>query len=213
MKRLIPILLAVFAFAACEKDPDFDKLADQYLVYTSEANTAAFNTVSTYYLADTILVASTTTTAQALTGTGAQDYLNAIAAQMNARGYKMSTDKSTADLAISVTYVQSTYYFSNYGYRNWNSLGNWWGNWWGNYWGWGGGFYYPYALTYSMTTNSFIIDMAHQTSASTTTGSTTKVPIWWTGYMVAPAYATSINYTLAIQGVQQAFNQSPYIKK
>ena len=24
MKRLIPILLAVFAFAACEKDPDMD---------------------------------------------------------------------------------------------------------------------------------------------------------------------------------------------
>ena len=25
MKRLIPILLAVFAFAACEKDPDIDR--------------------------------------------------------------------------------------------------------------------------------------------------------------------------------------------
>ena len=32
MKRLIPILLAVFAFAACEKDPDMDKLDNDYLV-------------------------------------------------------------------------------------------------------------------------------------------------------------------------------------
>ena len=35
MKRLIPILLAVFAFAACEKDPDMDKLDNDYLVYTN----------------------------------------------------------------------------------------------------------------------------------------------------------------------------------
>ena len=211
MKRLIPILLAVFAFAACEKDPDLNKLADKYLVYTSEASTAAFSTVSTYYLADTILVATSSEKTEALTGTGAEDYLNAIATIMNARGYTLATTKDDADLAVSVTYLQSTYYFSNYGYQNWNSLGNWWGNWWGNYWGWGSGFYYPYAMNYSLTTNSFIVDIAYQ--GATTTSSTTKVPVWWTAYMVAPTYANSINYPLAIQGVQQAFSQSAYIKK
>ena len=34
MKKLIPILLAVFALASCEKDPDMGKLDDNYLVYT-----------------------------------------------------------------------------------------------------------------------------------------------------------------------------------
>ena len=38
MKRLIPILLAVFAFAACEKDPDMDKLDNDYLVYPYVVN-------------------------------------------------------------------------------------------------------------------------------------------------------------------------------
>ena len=35
MKKLIPILLAVFSLASCEKDPDMGKLDDNYLVYTN----------------------------------------------------------------------------------------------------------------------------------------------------------------------------------
>ena len=37
MKKLIPILLAVFALASCEKDPDMGKLDDNYLVYLKSA--------------------------------------------------------------------------------------------------------------------------------------------------------------------------------
>ena len=35
MKKFIPLLLAVFAvtLASCEKDPDMDKLDNNYLVY------------------------------------------------------------------------------------------------------------------------------------------------------------------------------------
>ena len=209
MKRLIPILLAVFAFAACEKDPDLNKLADAYLVYTSEASDANFSTPTTYYVADAILVASSSETSETLTGTGAQEILNAISTQMKARGYTLSDTKEDADLAISVTYVQSTYYFTDYGYPNW-IYGS--GSYWGNYWGWGGGFYYPYSMTYSLTTNSFIIDMGYQ-GGTAATSSTSKLPIWWTCYMVAPAYSSSYSASLAVKGVQQAFSQSTYIKK
>ncbi len=209
MKRLIPILLAVFAFTACEKDPDLNKLADEYLVYTSEASDAKFSTASTFYLADAILVASSSEKEETMTGVAAEEILNAISTQMVSRGYALSTTKEDADLAISVTYVQSTYYFSDYGYPNW-IYGS--GSYWGNYWGWGGGFYYPYSMTYSLTTNSFIIDMGYQ-GGTTATTSTSKLPIWWTCYMVAPAYSSSISATLAVKGVQQAFSQSTYIKK
>ena len=37
MKKLIPILLAVFALASCEKDPDMGKLDNNYLVYLNSA--------------------------------------------------------------------------------------------------------------------------------------------------------------------------------
>ena len=50
MKRLIPILLAVFAFAACEKDPDMDKLDNDYLVYTNYDKKADFKQFSMGFL-------------------------------------------------------------------------------------------------------------------------------------------------------------------
>ena len=52
MKKLIPILLAVFALASCEKDPDMGKLDDNYLVYTNYDKQANFKDFSTFYLAD-----------------------------------------------------------------------------------------------------------------------------------------------------------------
>ena len=58
MKKFIPLLLAVFAvtLASCEKDPDMDKLDNNYLVYTNYDKKADFKTFETYYLPDSILV-------------------------------------------------------------------------------------------------------------------------------------------------------------
>lgn len=42
MKKLIPLLLVVLTFAACEKDPDTDKLDNKYLVYTNYDSKADF---------------------------------------------------------------------------------------------------------------------------------------------------------------------------
>lgn len=58
MKKFIPLLLAVFAvtLASCEKDPDMDKLDNNYLVYTNYDKKADFKTFQTYYLPDSILV-------------------------------------------------------------------------------------------------------------------------------------------------------------
>mgnify|MGYP000511935225 CR=1 FL=1 len=57
MKKFIPLLLAVFAvtLASCEKDPDMDKLDNNYLVYTNYDKKADFKTFETYYLPDSIL--------------------------------------------------------------------------------------------------------------------------------------------------------------
>ncbi len=209
MKKLIPILLAVFAFAACEKDPDLNKLDNDYLVYTSYDKSADFSSATTYYLPDQILVVSDKEEKQYLQGEAAQEILNAIATNMNSRGYTQATDEESADLGIQISYVQSTYYFTDYGYPNWGwGNGGYWPGYWNNY--WGGGYYYPYALTYSLTTNSFITEIVDLTAEK---GATAKLPVWWTAYMVAPAYASTINGAMAVKGVNQEFAQSPYIKK
>lgn len=206
MKRLIPILLAVFAFAACEKDPDMDKLDNNYLVYTNYDKQAKFNEFSTYYLADKILVINDKETPEYLEGEAAQEILAAYKSNMDARGYMMES-KENADLGIQVSYIKSTYYFTSYGQSEW-----WWGypGYWGSgYWGnWGGGWYYPYAVSYSYSTNSFITEMVNLKSPE---GPKEKLPVLWTSYMSGQAFSSSINKALAVKGVNQAFAQSPYI--
>ena len=133
MKRLIPILLAVFAFAACEKDPDMDKLDNDYLVYTNYDKKANFKEFTTYYLPDKILVISDKEEPEYLEGEAAQEILAAYKSNMDNRGYTMAASKEDADLGVQVSYIKSTYFFTDYGQPEW-----WWGypGYWGSgYWG------------------------------------------------------------------------------
>ena len=132
MKKLIPILLAVFALASCEKDPDMGKLDDNYLVYTNYDKKADFKQI-----------------------------LAAYTDNMVARGYEAAADQESADLGIQVSYIASTYYFTSYTQPEWwwGYPGYWGPGYWGG--NWGGGWYYPYAVTYSYSTNSFLTEMVN----------------------------------------------------
>ena len=108
MKKLIPILLAVFALASCEKDPDMGKLDDNYLVYTNYDKQANFKDFSTFYLADKILVISDSKEPEYLEGEGAEQILAAYTepATHNLNGGGVIPD--TGDLATGVTGVDGT---------------------------------------------------------------------------------------------------------
>ena len=208
MKKLIPILLAVFAFAACEKDPDMDKLDNDYLVYTNYDKKANFKEFTTYYLPDKILVISDKEEPEYLEGEAAQEILAAYKSNMDQRGYIMAASKEEAQLGIQVSYIKSTYFFTDYGQPEW-----WWGypGYWGSgYWGnWGGGWYYPYAVTYSYSTNSFITEMVNLKADE---GEGKKLPVVWTSYLTGfETGSKAINRTLAIEAVNQSFTQSPYL--
>ena len=159
MKKFIPLLLAVFAvtLASCEKDPDMDKLDNNYLVYTNYDKKADFKTFETYYLPDSILVIGDKENAEYWKDENAQEILSAYVANMNSRGYIRVNDREEADLGLQVSYVRSTYYFTDYGRPEW-----WWnypGYWDAPYWGNWGGWYYPYAVNYSYSTGSFISEL------------------------------------------------------
>lgn len=207
MKRLIPLLLlAAFAFAGCEKDPDMGDVDNQYLVYTNYDKQAKFSMFKTYYMPDSILIIGNTAKPEYWKGAEAADILNAYATNLQARGFTVATSKETADLGLQVSYIKSTHYFTDYGQPEW-----WWnypGYWGSNYWGNWGGWYYPYAVNYSYTTNSFVTELLNLTAEE---GASKKIPILWTSYMSGLAYSSSVNKTLAVNGVNQAFKQSPYL--
>ena len=114
MKKLIPILLAVFALVSCEKDPDMDKLDNEYLVFTNHDTSAKFNSFSTYYVPDSILVIGDSKEPEYWKDDNAQLIISAFVAKMDGAGYMRALDKEDADLGLQLSYVASTYYFSGY---------------------------------------------------------------------------------------------------
>ena len=114
MKKLIPILLAVFALVSCEKDPDMDKLDNEYLVFTSHDTSTKFSDFSTYYIPDSILVIGDKKDPEYWKDENAQTLINTFVTKMNAAGYTRISEKEDADLGLQVSYVASTYYFQGY---------------------------------------------------------------------------------------------------
>ena len=103
MKKLIPILLAVFALVSCEKDPDMDKLDNEYLVFTSHDTSTKFNDFSTYYIPDSILIIGDKKDPEYWKDENAQIIINAFKTKMNAAGYT-AANKDEADLGLQVSY-------------------------------------------------------------------------------------------------------------
>lgn len=132
---------------------------------------------------------------------------------MNAAGYTRISEKEDADLGLQVSYVASTYYFQGY-YND----GPWWGYypgyWYPGYWGgnWGGGWYYPYPITYSYSTGSLLADMVNLKNAPE--GQKEKLTVVWNAYISGLLGGSSnLNVNRATTAINQAFTQSPYLKK
>ena len=212
MKKLIPMLFAaVLMVTACEKTPDTGKLDDDYLVYTNYDDDTDFKQFSTYYMPDSVLIITgNADKPKYLYGTPASDIiLTNFDKGMENAGYIRVTDKSIADLGLQVSYVEDTYnfrYFNNYpwwyGYPWYWNFG-YWGNW--------GGWYWPYNITYSYTTGSVLGELVDLTLPPTT--SKTLRVVWSTYISGLLNPNGSLNAIEVQQGINQAFSQSPYLKK
>ena len=210
MKKLIPLLFAVFAFTACEKDADTDKLDNNFVVYTNYDKSADFKLFETYYLPDSILIIGDKDKAEYWSDTNAKKIIDTYIFYMDNCGYIRETNRENADLGLQISYVKNTYVFTDYGYPEW-----WWvypGYWGVPYWGnWGGGWYYPYAVNYAYSTGSFLTELLNLKAPQ---GQSAKLPILWTAYMSGMlSGSTDVNVQLATQAVAQAFSQSAYLNK
>ena len=115
-----------------------DKLDNEYLVFTNHDTSAKFNSFSTYYVPDSILVIGDSKEPEYWKDDNAQLIISAFVAKMDGAGYMRTPDKEDADLGLQLSYVASTYYFNGY-YNNgpwWNYYpGYWIPGYWGGYWG------------------------------------------------------------------------------
>jgi hypothetical protein len=212
MKKVFPMLCAAaLLVTACEKTPDTGKLDDDYLVYTDYDAETDFAKFTTFYVPDSVLIIDNSSNKpKFLYGTPASELIIANYVKgMEQAGYVRTLDKSNADLGMQVSYVEETYrfrYYNNYpwwyGYPWYWSFG-YWGNW--------GGWYWPYSITYSYSTGSVLGELVDLTVPESTSK---QLRVVWSSYISGLLNNDgTLNTTEVKQAIEQAFSQSPYLKK
>ena len=206
MKKLIYVLIAVFALTSCREDPDLGDLSSDFLVFTNYDGKADFNRFTRYYMPDSVMVIGDTKDPEYWTGSKAADILKAYEDNMQACGYVRTDDKSEADVGLQISYVQSVAYFVDY--RNpywWNEYP---GYWLPGYWGDWGYWYYPYPVVYSYSVGSLLTEMV---DLSTSPSADRKLTVVWNSFLSGLLSGSdAFNMELTVRAINQSFVQSPY---
>lgn len=212
MKQVFPMLFAVaLLVAACEKTPDTGKLDDDYLVYTDYDAETDFAKFTTFYVPDSVLIIDNSSNKpKFLYGTPASELIIANYVKgMEQAGYVRTFDKANADLGMQVSYVEDTYSFRYYNNYPWWYGYPWYWNF--GYWGNWGGWYWPYSITYSYSTGSVLGELVDLTLPESTSK---QLRVVWSSYISGLLNNDgTLNTTEVKQAIEQAFSQSPYLKK
>lgn len=200
----------VASLAACRKEPDTEDLKLDQVVATDRDLAANFSNYATYFISDTVSVVASASTDSILTGPMALQMVNAVKTNMNDRGYTFKPRSAgLPDLGFRLTVIKDITLTA--------VCGGWWDGWYGYYppWYWGcyycGGYYYPWctAYTYTIGTSAlYLIDVKNQ-------GTNHNLRALW-GATMFGVFSTTNNQTnadLTTTAINQAFSQSPYIKK
>jgi hypothetical protein len=209
MKKILLIPALALLAVACHKEPYIDS-DNEYLVYTSPGKDVTFASFTTFDLADSLLVIGQSAKPEYSQSQNALALIQAVRTNMENAGYIYTPDNPDADLGIQMTYVIKTdryvqYYNDPYWWLNYP--GYWSPGYWGNY----VGFYYPYPVTYTYSTNALMVDMADLTTPKT---GTEALKVVWSVYIGGPAGSSvASDVEVMKKAIDQAFVQSPYLKK
>lgn len=200
--------LAVLA-SSCEKEPDFNKLDSDYVVYTDYSADADFGSYKTYFMPDSILEAGSSNKATYWSDENALQLIGEIESKMNERGYQRlgKEEKDNAELGLQVTYVAETNRVITGGgyYGGWWDYG-FWGPWWDSW-------YYSYPISYSYDTGTIIMELIDLTKKDVNSTSNRLSVIWYANAQGYRYSSQRANMQLMLNAIDQAFEQSQYIKK
>jgi hypothetical protein len=209
MKKILLITAVILLAVSCHKEPYLDS-DNEYLVYTSPGKDVTFTSFRTFDLADSLLIIGQSAKPEYSQSNNALALIQAVRTGMENMGYIYTPDNPNADLGIQMTYVVKTerylqYYNDPYWWLDYP--GYWSPGFWGNY----TGFYYPYPVTYTYSTNALMIDMVNLTTPKT---GTEALEVVWSTYIGGPSTGSiTTDVDLMKNAINQAFVQSPYLKK
>ncbi|WP_418993017.1 DUF4136 domain-containing protein [Alistipes sp.] len=207
--HILAIALLTVAVSACQKEPSTSGLHKDYLVYTAHDDGTDFAALDTYYIPDSILIIGNSDKTEYWKDADAIEIVNTVVGQMNAAGYSRTDDKEAADAGLQLSYVRQVTYFVGYDNPYW-----WWYYpyyWAPGYWGDWIGWHYPYRVYYGYTAGSLLLEMI-DLEADQETGK--KLPVIWDSFIGGLLTSNEeLNLQRTLEGVKQAFVQSPYLKK
>jgi hypothetical protein len=203
--KLVLLSLTLLLLAACEQNPDTDKLDNDYLVYTNYDKESNFGSLNTFYTIDSILLISEQNIPTYWNNASSAKIINQFRENMIDCGYVEVEIPEEADVVLQLSYVSSTYYY--YDYVN----GNPWWNSYPGYWNWNSyGWYYPFFIPYSFSTGSIIGELVDMKSRLSDTD---KLTVVWNAYICGLLNGNSLSMSKTIDAVNQAFSQSEYLSK
>lgn len=210
MKKIMFFAALALLATACHKEPSPQDSDNEYLVYTSPSKDITFTSYQTFDLADSLLIIGQSDKPVYSQSDNALALIQQVRVNMEKLGYIYTPDNPDADLGIQMTYIIKTeryvkYYNDPYWWLDYP--GYWPSGYWGNWTGW----YYPYPVTYTYTTNALITDMVDLTPAR---DGSTPLKIVWSCYIGGPAgYSVQNDVDRMKESINQAFAQSPYLSK
>ena len=161
-----------------------------------------FDTYATFVIReDTLGFVSNTSEVKYLTENDLPDFVNPVVAAIRngfAQDYQQVTDDANPDFAVNVVVLRNFNYYQSYNYGYGYP-----GSYYGYY-----GYYYPMVTTYYSNYVTLLVQVVDAKNPN----SKNEFPIIWS------AYIGDLNATLDLKGktleaIDQAFEQSPYIKK
>lgn len=204
MSYLLLLFFAVY-LTACRKNPDTGKLSTDFVVQTSRSADANFQNFKTFFISDTIALATTNPNDSIWTDAKAKQLVATVKQNMTSRGYTLVNRNAKPDLGMELFAVKDL----NVGviYPGW-----WWGYWgyWGGcYWGYCGyPPYYPWTgMIYTVPTGTLILDMIDLKNAT----SHENLTVVW-GSVMSGGIGTSSDLQLGVNAINQAFTQSAYLR-
>ncbi len=209
--RLVYLLLvtALLMYGCYPGGPEYT--SDYSLVLTDYDKDFNFTNKKTYFMPDTVNFETNDKDISDEVVRGFEELiLNQVESNMSSRGYVRvdSTVEVSPDLFIGI----DVFAIDNSGVA-WVPGGGWWGGYYPPGWGWGwGGWYYPpyYPVGYSYKTGTVLINMADP-NAMDDPEDKVKI-VWFGGLDGLLSSSTSTNETRVRQGIDQAFDQSPYLQ-
>jgi len=199
----VSILALLAVFTGCTKDPVANLSEEESRIYITDHDSAAnFSAYKTFSISDSVAVIDDRNVSKEITATDGA-FVNAIKAEMQAKGYTLVNKSGNPDLGINVSRVYNT----STGVISYNNYYDMYGGYYDPYyWGYPGYSYYsPYSYaTYSITEGALSVDLLDLKDASTTN----RINVIWTGLIRGSGI---FNPSGIPSQVQILFGQSAYL--